>query len=285
MFRSPELSDSKKQAIKTALQEYCQNIYERNLAELKYYVQSVEQQQAPLGFSNEAADMLRLDTLSNLLSCNIPEFISVPSDLIKQENLELLRTSLELNGVQPIPYGGVLEEYIVRRENYLSVLDHELQKKTISEYQGTLSVPTELQYLMELCDAVEGPGLGQYRYTEGYTFLSRLHCNDDGGREIRARVFKLNRKGKLKWPCSESGQWEAAAGFRCGNGANSPGGGFAVFCRSEEEELPWAWRYGLEFTDKDTSDDLHDDIPGFLTFYKHFEESFLNDFQAPRVFR
>jgi len=285
MILSQALCNTEKQAIRAALQEYRNTIYERNLVEIKYYVQSVIEQRSPPDCSEENANSLRLDALKNeIFAYGIPEWIKTPSDLLKKENLESLRESLELDGIQPIPDNETREAYFARRENYLSILDDELRKETIFEYQGTLSVPPDLRYLMELFDAVTGPGLGQYRYTEGYTFLSSQTCNNGSEEcDIRERVYKLNRKGKLKWPAFYTERWEAAAGFRCGNWANGPGGGFALFCRSEDEGLPWAWRYGLELI-QDTSDHLYDDISNFLKSYAHFEETFLNMFYAPRCF-
>jgi len=282
MARSQALDDGKKQEIQTALQEYRQTVYERNVAELKYCVRSVLEQQSPPGTSDVDANKLRLMVLeSDPLSMSIPDFIKTPSDLLRQENLELLRASLELDGIRPIPNDRTREEYLTWRQKYFLILDEELRKKTIHEYQDTLLVPPDLRYLMELCDAVEGPGLGKHRYTVGYTFFSRSYVETEG--DIRARVFNLNRKGNLKWPLSYTERWQAAAGFCCGNAGVGEGGGFLLFCRSEDEGRPWAWRYGLDTTNtlEDTSDDLYEDIPSFLQFFAHFEETYLNSYQAP----
>jgi len=70
-----------------------------------------------------------------------------------------------------------------------------------------------------------------YRVNNYHAFLSSQTCNN-GSEEcnIRERVYKLNRKSKLKWPAFYTERWEAAAGFRCGNWANCPGGWFVLFC-------------------------------------------------------
>jgi len=285
MSRLQAIDDREKQEIQIALQEYRQTVYERNVAELKYCVRSVLEQQPPPGTPDEHANGLRLDTLeSDPLSMGIPDFIKTPSDLLEDENLELLRLPLELDGVPPVPDDSTREEYFTWRQKYFLILDEELRTNTIHEYQNTLAVPPDLRYLMELCDAVEGPGLGQHRYTMGNTFVSRS-CNDTESK-IRARVFKLNRKGNLKWPLSYTGRWEAAAGFWCGNTANGVGGGFALFCRSEDERRPWAWRYGLDTmcTHAYTSDNLYEDIHSFLKFFANCEDTYLNDYEAPRCF-
>jgi len=84
MILSQALCNTEKQAIRAALQEYRNTIYERNLVEIKYCVQSVIEQQSPPDCSEEDANSLGLDALkSEIFPCGIRDRIKPPSDLLK----------------------------------------------------------------------------------------------------------------------------------------------------------------------------------------------------------
>jgi len=245
-------------------------------------------EQPPLSrIPDEDTDGWKLHVLnSDLLSIGIPEFIKKPSDLLDDKNLELLRVSLHLDGIVPIPRERTREEHLARRQLYFSKLDEKLRERTIAGYHDNLSVPADFRYLMELCDAIEGPGLGQHRYTTGYAFVSEFP--DDANwvdLAVQQSVFEIDNEGKVDIPYSHKDRWEVAAGFCSGDER----GGFLMFCRDEEEEegKPWAWRYGLDTTNlhHDECDDMYDDIPSFLRFFAHYEEEYLNSLPPPRCWQ
>jgi len=141
------------------------------------------------------------------------------------------------------------------RQRYLATINDALRGQALEDFEGELSVPQEFQMLIEQVDCLIGPGLPYYRKSQQIAFFNGFDEKEDRVRETVLR--DEDKAAAAGLDCD----WEVAAGWQTGDGPD--GRNFALFCRSEEQEKPWRWRYTVHWIESPL-EPLHDNIASLL---------------------
>jgi hypothetical protein len=153
---------------------------------------------------------------------------------------------------------------------YFDVVEKSLKEKSLREVRDTIEIPEELRILSETLAGLHGPGLGRWREIAQITFLEGPGVGYRSGPDSYvARVKELDELGRMARLYEED--WVVGGGWVIGGSEAFPAFCCAVYCRRQDVEEAFAWRYTLSDIDA-TYDIVFDTIPELLAWYKTFRE-------------
>lgn len=260
------MDDERRTNMTTALHQYRETVRQHNSHLLRILLQCMEEEPLPPQVPERAADQLRLQEISRMFNCAMPDSVTSPQDLLDDD---LRAESVKyMDGVDPRPVS------LRQREEYFAGIQQRIAEKNVEVAEFP---PADLEYLCTLVSGVNGPGLPTQHWSRQIEFVS---CLEEHGLESMLAcgvVVPVPVRGDevgddsgnhpLDWVWVD---WDIAVAFAIGFCNFDIGGSAVLYCRNKDNEQ-WKWRYGVY--DNEWGSALYDSVEDFLGFYAHFRET------------
>lgn len=251
------MDEERRNAIKTALQQYRTTVSEHNFTILRIIIDFINQQAVPENSSQERINRIRLRELEEKHLGSIPKSITSTKELLSDEKRAEVIEHCDLDGVENGPVD------IDQRSEYFTRVKANMPADNLITGIGDLEFPPpDLEYLCTLVQAIPGPGLPLFRSRNQIEFISSIY--EHGLENMAKCVFVPGRDSHLTGLWEE---WTIAVGVQIGAGPEDSewAGSFVIYCRHGDESKGWKWRYGMH--ENEWHSDLHDSVEEFLGFY------------------
>lgn len=255
------MDNERRTSIAAALSQYRETVSQQNLLSLRVIVESMEARPLPPRFTEKVAQALHKQELHRYLQGAVPESVQAPRDLLADNVRAELVALARLDGVSHDPVN------LGQREDYFAAVGARIAEMSV---QVAEFPPADLAYLCTLVSGVTGPGLPDHREAQQFAFVSPIE-DEQLEHMLENVTIPLRDDG-------EGGEgneltdvwedWEIAVAFKIGGGPRSWGGSYALYCRDDDGNEQWKWRYGVH--DGDWCSEVYDGVEEFLAFYAHF---------------